>query len=286
MEIHKKIKALSSGIVALLVVAIIVAFTVQKVQPKHTPSTHYAINKTWELPKVLNEISGIAWLKDGTIACVQDEDGIIFIYDLQQNKIVEEIEFAGSGDYEGITVHNDDAYVLRSDGTIYQVLNFRTKNRKVQTFKTEFSEENNMESLTLNPKTQSLIIAPKDRDMQDDFKGLYQILIDSKKMSASPSVKINMNDGAFKNYKHKKVYKTFSPSDVAIHPKTGEYYVLEGKNPKLVILNADGTIKTVHELHKDTFAQPEGITFSPDGTLYISNEAGDDVANILKVSFQ
>ncbi len=286
MEINKKIKTIAFGGLAFLVVAITVAFTVQSAKPKHSQSKQYAINKTWELPKVLNEISGIAWLPDGTIACVQDEDGIIFIFDLQQNKIIEEIEFAGAGDYEGITVHKDDAYVLRSDGTIYQVANFRSSNKKVETFETAFSAKNNMESLTLNTKTQSLIIAPKDRDTEDDFKGLYQIPIAFKTMNASPSIKINMNDGAFKNYKEKKVYKTFSPSDVAIHPKTGAYYILEGKNPKLVILNADGTIKTVHKLDKNTFAQPEGITFSTDGTLYISNEFGDNAANILQVTFK
>lgn len=282
----KTLKIVSYATIVLIVIVGIVAFTLEKDSMTTINSKNYTIHQTWELPKTLNEISGIAWLSDETIASVQDEDGIIFVYDLKQSKIIEEIEFAGAGDYEGIAVYNDDAYVLRSDGTIYEVLNFRSKNKKVQTFETEFSAKNNMESLTLNAKTQSLVIAPKDRDRTDDFKGLYQIPITSKTMNATPSAKINMNDDAFKNYKKKKVYKTFSPSDVAIHPKTGEYYVLEGKNPKLVILDAGGTIKTVHELDKNTFAQPEGITFSPNGTLYISNESGDDAANILKVSFK
>jgi len=286
MEINRKIKAISFGTLAFLVIAITLAFTVVSITPKNISSNSYTINKTWELPKILNEISGIAWLSDGKIASVQDEDGIIFIYDLQKNKIVEEIEFAGSGDYEGITINNNDAYVLRSDGTIYEVSNFLGEDISVQNFETEFSSKNNMESLALNAKSNSLIIAPKDRDTKDDFKGLYQIPIDSRTMNAAPSVKINMNDNAFKSYKKKKAYKTFSPSDIAIHPKTGEYYVLEGKDPKLVILDADGTIKAVHKLDKNKFAQPEGITFSPNGTLYISNESGDDAANILQVIFK
>ena len=95
-----------------------------------------------------------------------------------------------------------------------------------------------------------------------------------------------MNDAAFTSHRKKKIYKTFRPSEVAVHPKTGEYYILEGKDPKLVILDADGAIKTVHKLDKDTFAQPEGITFDPDGTLYISNESGDNEATILQVSFK
>lgn len=281
----KTIKILSIGILVSLVIAAVYAFTFQKDKFVLSVSEGYTIQKTWELPKVLNEISGIAWLPDGTIASVQDEDGIIYIYDLTNNKIIEEIEFAKSGDYEGITIHNADAYVMRSDGVIYEISNFRSNEKSIHTFETEFSGKNNVETLTLNPKTNSLVIAPKDRDTSDDFKGLYQIPLDSKTMNATPSVKINMNDGAFKSFKKKKAYKTFSPSDVAIHPKTGNYYVLEGKNPKLVILDADGTIKKVYELNKDEFAQPEGITFSPDGVLYISNESGAGPASIVQVKF-
>ena len=49
-------------------------------------------------------------------------------------------------------------------------------------------------------------------------------------LKAIPSIKINMADGALKIYQNKKLLKTFSPSDTAIHPKTVDYYVLEGKN--------------------------------------------------------
>ncbi len=82
------------------------------------------IEKKWELPKILREVSGIAHMGNNKIACVQDEDGIIFIYDLVSSRIEEEIEFAGAGDYEGISLVGETAYVLRSDGTIFEVTNF------------------------------------------------------------------------------------------------------------------------------------------------------------------
>ena len=34
----------------------------------------------FELPKILQEISGLTDINDETIACVQDEDSIVFIY--------------------------------------------------------------------------------------------------------------------------------------------------------------------------------------------------------------
>ena len=259
------------------------AETVTKAQKSSTED--YTIVNIWKMPKILNEVSGISWISDNTIACVEDEDGIIFIYDLKKEKVIQEIAFAGTGDYEGIAVSGKDAYVMRSDGLIYEVSRFRESEPKTTTFQTAFTASNNIETLTLDAKRNSLVITPKDRDRKDDFKGLYYIPLDSKTMDAKPTVRINMDDKAFKDYQKKKVYHTFNPSDVAIHPATGDYYVLEGKNPKLAILDSDGTIEKVYKLDKDDFAQPEGITFSPDGRLFISNEAGKDEATIVEVIF-
>ncbi|WP_035916751.1 SdiA-regulated domain-containing protein [Flavimarina sp. Hel_I_48] len=282
----KGIKIIS--ITTLTAVVIITAFTFKGKGNKMPQETQndYTIHNSWQLPEILNEVSGIVWLSEETMACVQDEDGVIFIYDLKDKKITNKIKFAGPGDYEGIAVRNNNVYVMRSDGTIFEVENFRTKKIKVKKIETRFTSKNNIETLTLDPKTNDLLIAPKDRDFEDGFKGIYRVSIDGHETDAQPFIKIYMNDAAFTSHQKKKIYKTFRPSEVAVHPKTGEYYLLEGKDPKLVILDADGAIKTVHKLDKDTFAQPEGITFDPDGTLYISNESGDNEATILQVSFK
>ena len=50
-----------------------------------------------------------------------------------------------------------------------------------------------------------------------------------------------------------------------------------------MILDVSGAIKKVYELDDDDFAQPEGITFSPDGRLFISNEAHGGTANIPQI---
>lgn len=268
----------------VLILAAIFAFVLPSYNAAHPAENQYSIEKTWKLPKALKEISGITWLSENTIAAVQDEDGILFIYDLEKSKIIEEIRFAGSGDYEGIAINNKDAYVMRSDGLLFEIVRFREEDKKVSKFQTPFSEKNDMESLTLDAKDHHLITIPKERGLKDDtIKGLYHIPIDSMKMNITPKIRIDMNDAALKKYKKKKAHETFNPSDVAIHPKTGEYYVIEGTRPKLVILAVDGTIKNVIKLDSDNFPQPEGITFSPEGKLYISTEAGGGKAAIMEV---
>lgn len=93
-----------------------------------------------------------------------------------------------------------------------------------------------------------------------------------------------MNSPLLKPFQHKKITKTLSPSEIAINVKTVNFLVLDGRNPKLLWVDTKGNVKQVYKLDKETFAQPEGLTFSDDGRMFISNEAGkNSKANILEV---
>jgi uncharacterized protein YjiK len=84
-------------------------------------ATELSITNKWDLPGELKEVSGIAYLDQDRFACIQDEDGIIFIYNRAEGKVEKRIEFAGPGDYEGITVNGNTAYIVRADGRLYKV---------------------------------------------------------------------------------------------------------------------------------------------------------------------
>jgi len=263
------------------------ALTMAHYKAAYENSTNFKISNTWKLPNQLDEISGLTWLENNTFACVQDEDGLIFIYDVKQGKILEKIKFAGPGDYEGIAVDDTNAYVMRSDGMVYDIKNYRSENREVSTFQTLFSEKNNMESLTLDVRNKRLLTAPKDKDLEDEtIKCIYQIQLDSKTTNTTPVVAIDLKNEKLKAFQHNKIYKTFNPSDIAIHPKTKDIYVLEGKDPKLLVLNSKGDLLKVHKLNEHQFQQPEGLTFNNEGQLFISNEANGKSANILEVELR
>ena len=53
----------------------------------------YEIKNSNSLPESLNEISGITYISNNTFACVQDEDGFIFIYNTERNEILKKIKF-------------------------------------------------------------------------------------------------------------------------------------------------------------------------------------------------
>ena len=261
-------------------------FAFQKQKQEFRPNEgRYEIVKKWELPEVLNEISGIAWVGNNSIACVQDEDGIIFVYNLNTSEIENRISFGDGGDYEGITVIEDDAYVLRSDGIIYEVLNFRGSKPQVNKHVTSTNRLPgiNLEGLAADPKNNRLLLAVKERKEQLKYKEIFSFNLTNKTSEENPVFKIDLSNPIFEEVEGK-LKKKFTPGEMGILPKTGEHYILDGSKPKLLITEKDGTPKELFMLSTKDFGNPEGLTFSSDGTLYISNEAEDAPANILQVT--
>ena len=77
-------------------------------------------DNTIQLPDILHEISGIVLIDESSVACIQDEYGVIFIFDLLENEIKDQHIFYGNGDYEGIARADKTFYVLRSDGILFE----------------------------------------------------------------------------------------------------------------------------------------------------------------------
>ena len=245
--------------------------------------TNSLVKNRWDLPVILKEISGIDFLDQDRVACIQDETGTIFIYNLRSSKIEKEIPFAGSGDYEGIALHGDDAYVLRSDGRLFQVGNFMT-DPKVQEYSTFLTSKQDTEGLSLDKKNNRLLISIKGYEPdQKDYKGIYAFNLSTRQLEKKPVFRIDLNDPQLEGFMKKKK-ASFNPSDIALHPQKDEIYLIEGSKPKILLMDFSGKVKKVQEFDDADFSQPEGIAFAPDGGLYISNEGKDKEGNILQLS--
>ena len=242
------------------------------------------VRTTWLLPDELREVSGIAWLDTDRFACVQDEVGKIFIFNMRLNKVDTVIPFAGKGDYEGIAVAGNTIYVLRADGVLFGVSNYSADNRSVRMYKTHLTKKQDSESLAYDKKNDRLLIAVKASDpVGSDYKGIYAFDLKSKSMPASPVYKIDLKNAIFSDDNEGKPKNSISPSDIDIQPGTGNIYILEGTKPKLLIMSPKGALLSLHKLKGPDFPQPEGLSFSPDGKMFISNEGNKDAGNILQV---
>lgn len=239
---------------------------------------------TWLLPPSLLEVSGIAWMDADHFACVQDEAGTVFIYNVRQNKIDQEVPFGGKGDYEGIAIVRQTIYVLRSDGTLFGIDNYSSKQRRVVKYKTHLGKKQDSESLAYDEKNNRLLVAVKAVDPNShDYKGIYAFDLKTKKMAREPVYKIDLKDEIFADVNKGKAKHSISPSDMDINPLTGDIYILEGTHPKILIMGPKGDLRSLYKLKGSDFPQPEGLSFSPDGKMYISNEGTKAEGNILQV---
>ena len=238
------------------------------------------IISAWLLPKELNEVSGISWMDKDRFACVQDEIGKVFIYNTRSTLVENEIPFAGNGDYEGIAIVEKTIYVLQANGTIFEITDYSSPKRSVKLYETHLSKKQDSESLAYDKKNNRLLVAVKVEESDNaDFKGIYSFDLKTKKMAVKPVYKIDLNNEIFKGEKSKT--HSIQPSDMGVHPLTGDIFIIEGTKPKLLILNSKGDILSLYDLKGQEFSQPEGLSFSPDGLMYISNEGKP--GNVLQV---
>ena len=116
----------------------------------------------WNLPDELEEISGLSFYKTNQLACVQDEEGKLFIYSLKKNEIVREEIFGDKGDYEGVEIVNEHAYILQSNGKVIHFELRKSDIGKVKEIKTDLSKKNNSEGLGYGNDFHELLIACKE----------------------------------------------------------------------------------------------------------------------------
>ncbi|MCF8244297.1 MAG: SdiA-regulated domain-containing protein [Saprospiraceae bacterium] len=262
------------------------------------PPFPYNVNDpdvAFNMPEEIREISGLSLTANGQmLAAINDEKGIIFLLDKSNGEVLSRIKFREEGDYEGIEIVGNDAWVVKSNGTLYQVKNFAAQNPEVQSFKSFLNKENDVEGLAYDRANNRILIGCKGKGCDHAGvplnKAIYAFDLKSKTLSDNPTFLLtlpNLKDFMVKSgeagnkkmmekvFMPKEADIKFSPSDIAIHPKTGDIYITSARGNSLLILDSTGKILNLEHLKKSVHAQPEGICFDTDGTLFISNECSD-----------
>ncbi len=260
--------------------------------------------KLYSIPPELNEISGISFLNDSLLAAIQDEEGILYFYDLGQEKVVRQYEFWKGKDYEDLAIVGTDLYIVSSSGTIYELKNFNAeKAPKPTVYKTGLSEENNIEGLAYDKKNNRLLLGIKDQslDKNEDQKDIYSFDLTTKTFNpkAAYSIRLTEVENYFKGDEieeaSKKLLKAlgnqnlnevFRTSALNFNPLDGNLYVLSSMNNIVAVLNDQGKIIKILELDGKEFIQPEGLAFNSKGKLFISNEGRNKKANIIEIEYE
>lgn len=265
-------------------------------------------NETFKLESILQEISGLGISSSGDfLYAVQDENGVIFRLDRKTGAIIERTKFHKDGDYEGIESVGDKIYVVKSTGTIYEVSNLGMPDQAMKKYNFFLSKENDVEGLAYDKKNNRLLLACKGVPATGESfevirmkKVIYAFDLDSLQLIPDPIYTIHLDHirkyleqhTSLKEYEKLleffsagKENLTFNPSALAIHPITNQIYVISSSGKVMIVMNESGDVIHVEKLKKSIHAQPEGIIFDKDGTLYISNEGKGGTPKIHQFSY-
>lgn len=259
---------------------------------KNTSPKGYDFSKPDEkitFNETLDEISGIAFYPDGKkLGAINDEEGYLFTIDLETKKADEGVKFGKQGDYEDICNVNGTWYVLKSNGSIYQLKDTTDNKYTHKEYHFPNKDGHEFESLYYDKTSENLIIICKKCDTDEGVVSAYSFDLKTHQFNSAPAFQITITEELDqpKGKKKEKKGLQFQPSAAEIHPVTGQLYILSHQQKKLIITDLKGNIASVYSLDPKLFKQPEGIAFSNNGDMYISNEAKNSFANIYKFSYK
>ena len=241
------------------------------------------------LPARLAEVSGVTALSDTEVACVQDEDGVVFVFDLARRRVTRQMPFGPPGDYEDIARMGSRLFVLRSDGALFDIQGLAgTPPVKVRVLRLPTADN---EGLCLDERHRRLLIAPKSRlGKGRTFKDTRAVFaFDLERAALQPEPVIVLSVDALRAFAERQGRQApdrpqkgggkprpvlrFMPSALAVHPVTSEIFVVSAIDRVLATFDMTGGVTGYAALDPGLFRQPEGLTFLANGDLVITNEA-------------
>lgn len=236
----------------------------------------------------LREISGLATVDDMTLAAVEDERGYLYLISAKDGRMKSKIKFGKRGDYEGVEVIGSKVYVMKSNGKLYSFDLTDDDQAQAQEIETAFSSKNDVEGLAHNGQF-LLVVCKGSGDIEGNKvkgKGVYQYYLQSEKTVTNELMDIEKEDleDFIKSRAFFNKIKDFDPSSIAVHPITKDIYILSA-DQVLVALTPEYQLKEVVKLDPKLYRQPEGMCFTSDGTMFISNEGDGGRGRLIKLLF-
>lgn len=254
----------------------------------------------------ITELSGVHYLGRGRMLGVEDETGHLYLLDLDKEEIKRKIDFGKKGDYEDVELVGSDVWVLKSNGTLYRIVNWEEKDRYLEVYKTPLKQKNDTEGLAYDPETHSLLIACKGQAALPGTEALmgrravYRFDLRNYELIEKPFLLLNLDRvmdrkdlDAYERLSYALASKmdpagavVFQPSALAVHPFSKNIYLISNVGRLLLVLNRSGEILHMEHLSKKFFYQPEGLCFHRDGDMYIASEGDGGKPAVVKYKMQ
>lgn len=251
------------------------------------------------LPHELREVSAIVAVDADTVACVQDEVGALFFVSLSGGAPPRKVVFGPRGDYEGLARVGAAWWVLRSDGTLLELVADGDRLRIARTVVLPRGYSD-WEGLCFDPTAPRLLVMPKDRADGDrvarDARPVFAVdpvlgvvtpapivvyqrtaLIDQAEARGIALPTRTTDKG------RQRVVLELAVSDLVVRPDARELLLVSAPDHLLLRVDLDGRLLAARALDPELLPQAEGLSFLPDGRLLVASEGAGGVGRFVVV---
>ena len=243
------------------------------------------------LPQELREVSALERADERTVACLEDETGALYFVRIDGPQPIERVPFGQRGDYEGLARVDDEWFVLRSGGTLLQLIQAKHRFHVAQEFPLA-STHTEFESLTFDTERRLLLTIAKDRSRAegdsaqdrpvyafdvDEYSWLAEpIAVLSRKMIRGTAHRLELDLPTRKTKKGStKVKFDFGPSAMAIDAQSGLAWIVSGPDRTVLAFDASWNLVGTRVLDAGEAPQPEGIIeLAPDRLVVATESTG------------
>jgi uncharacterized protein YjiK len=226
------------------------------------------------LPRVLGEISGLAFDAHGRMLAHDDESGTLYVIDPSGGEIAGAFEIGPRGlrgDFEGVAAVGNRIFLATSGGTLIET-SFPIDLKRaplVRTITTGLDRVCEVEGLAWDAAASALLLPCKtsrERQAEDRLR-VYAVSLATLALRPQPLL-----DVPHAALRAAGLPATFHPSAIEVHPRSGNYFLLAAQEEAIVEIARDGRVLAARRLDARVHAQPEGIAFGPDLALWIAGE--------------
>ncbi len=265
------------------------------VDPAPTAIFPYRVNapsREIELPKKLREVSDLSFdAAANSLWAIADEKGKFYQIHLPNGSPINTFNFGEDGDYEGFEKLGETFFVMESNGRISKIEQASSEKAQITVFENSLLEKDDCEAFMFDPLLKKLVIGVKTPASGDAARPFYAFDLEKNQLEPAPVFTLQISDIQAFLRENGLVGEPFDrllkedavspgPSAMAVHPATGNYFILASMGKLLLVTKPNGDILQVLALDKKLHTQPEGLAFGNDGSMYISNEADGKVAKI------
>jgi uncharacterized protein YjiK len=232
---------------------------------------------SFEMPGRLDEISGLAITADGRLFGHNDERGTVHEIDRASGEVGTRFSIGDPpvrADFEGLAIVGERFFLITSASLLYEfreVGDRETSPHRVTDLGLGSSCE--VEGLDHDPGADALLVACKVVSPDRGFIVIHRIPLDPARPRPAPLEIARAQLLGFD------LRADFQPSSVVVSP-TGTLVLVSAAPEAIIEVDAAGNVIAGIDLPGSRHAQPEGLAFGPDGTLYVADEQNGASARV------